>query len=307
MEQYEVKAITSTGTPVRIVNDKDTGAVVWFYQSRFYITRDMHLEPDDVVALVNEANNRRRLQLEKAHAVQAMTQRLDSKVKRVAIATDVKVTVWQRDGGRCVDCAAREKLELDHSIPLAMGGSNSVRNLQLLCEACNQRKGPTLGSRAVMCTIEHWPTERTKKNRLGIGCRDGGQCRLKGRVARRIQEDAAHARVPPRQDGALTQCPPQVHPPKAGRQPPCRGPRCLRRRRALPEGATPSTLLAQDAVLRGEIVRALPQGSQTCHHTNHAREGSTMGWKRDPDKLRRHVQEATTFWGRCNRQRARGS
>lgn len=54
------------------------------------------------------------------------------------------MAVWQRDGGRCVDCASQQDLEYDHVIPLAMGGSNTDRN-QLLCEVCNRRKGASLG------------------------------------------------------------------------------------------------------------------------------------------------------------------
>ncbi len=96
-------------------------------------------------ALLLEAENRRRLQIEKAHAVQAMTQNLDNNAKRQPIPQQVKVLVWQRDGGRCVECGSQQDLEYDHVIPLAMGGSNTDRNLQLLCERCNRRKGPTLG------------------------------------------------------------------------------------------------------------------------------------------------------------------
>jgi 5-methylcytosine-specific restriction endonuclease McrA len=35
-----------------------------------------------------------------------------------AIPEDVKVFVWQRDGGRCVECGSREDLEYDHMILL---------------------------------------------------------------------------------------------------------------------------------------------------------------------------------------------
>ncbi|MGH9199405.1 MAG: HNH endonuclease [Acidimicrobiia bacterium] len=31
--------------------------------------------------------------------------------------------------------------EFDHIIPLATGGSNTERNVQLLCESCNRQKG----------------------------------------------------------------------------------------------------------------------------------------------------------------------
>lgn len=117
----------------------------WLFNKRVYVTADLELLPDDVAALVNETENKRRLRLEKAHALQAMTRQLDTRAKRATIPQDVKVLVWQRDAGRCVTCDSKSSLEFDHIIPVAMGGSNTARNLQLLCEACNRRKGATLG------------------------------------------------------------------------------------------------------------------------------------------------------------------
>jgi len=74
-----------------------------------------------------------------------MQTRLDGRGKREPIPQPVKVAVWQRDGGRCVECGGQENLEFDHVIPLALGGSNTERNLQLLCAGCNRRKAATLG------------------------------------------------------------------------------------------------------------------------------------------------------------------
>lgn len=63
---------------------------------------------------------------------------------RKPIPKSVKMFVWQRDGGRCVQCGSQERLEFDHIIPWADGGSDTERNLQLLCEPCNRRKGRNL-------------------------------------------------------------------------------------------------------------------------------------------------------------------
>jgi len=57
------------------------------------------------------------------------------------IPSDVKMHVWQRDGGRCVKCGANTNLQYDHDIPFSKGGSNTVENIQLLCQACNLEKG----------------------------------------------------------------------------------------------------------------------------------------------------------------------
>lgn len=60
--------------------------------------------------------------------------------ERKPIQDDVKMTVWQRDNGKCIKCGSRENLEFDHIIPFSKGGSNTERNIQLLCESCNREK-----------------------------------------------------------------------------------------------------------------------------------------------------------------------
>lgn len=137
--------VSSEDEPALLGLWSDTMTNHWLVGRSVYATQDLDLTPADVVALVNEATNRRRLQLAKAHALQAMTAQLDPKSRRERIPQDVKVLVWQRDAGRCVQCDSKTDLEFDHIIPLAMGGSNTARNLQLLCANCNRRKGSTLG------------------------------------------------------------------------------------------------------------------------------------------------------------------
>jgi 5-methylcytosine-specific restriction endonuclease McrA len=57
----------------------------------------------------------------------------------------VRRAVWERDGGHCaftsVDghrCEERSRIELDHVVPVARGGSSTLENLRLLCRAHNQ-------------------------------------------------------------------------------------------------------------------------------------------------------------------------
>ena len=64
--------------------------------------------------------------------------------ERQPIPDNVKMFVWQRDQGRCVICGSQENLEFDHIIPLAKGGSNTARNIQLLCEKHNRSQGANL-------------------------------------------------------------------------------------------------------------------------------------------------------------------
>ena len=60
------------------------------------------------------------------------------------IPQEVKDLVWKRDRGECAKCTSNIRLEFDHIIPLSKGGSNTYRNIQLLCEQCSRNKSAIL-------------------------------------------------------------------------------------------------------------------------------------------------------------------
>ncbi len=65
---------------------------------------------------------------------------------RRAIPLKMRAAVLKRDGYRCVKCGANARkdestrLEVDHIVAVARGGSSGLDNLQTLCFACNQGK-----------------------------------------------------------------------------------------------------------------------------------------------------------------------
>lgn len=64
---------------------------------------------------------------------------------RAPIPRNVVDSVYVRDGGKCVYCGSREKLQVDHIIPFSKGGADTVENLQLLCQKCNIAKSNHIG------------------------------------------------------------------------------------------------------------------------------------------------------------------
>ena len=124
---------------------RSSSTLFWFYRNR--LVKVVGDEPKDELAL---RVKHKVLSHEKALAkikreVDAFEnfEKLDGN-KRVPIPEHIRMFVWQRDGGRCVTCGCRERLEYDHIIPLAVGGSNTERNIQLLCEPCNRKKGASV-------------------------------------------------------------------------------------------------------------------------------------------------------------------
>jgi hypothetical protein len=62
-----------------------------------------------------------------------------------SIPRAIKMTVWKRDGGKCVICGGTDKLHFDHIVPISRGGtSNTADNIQLLCARHNLSKGARL-------------------------------------------------------------------------------------------------------------------------------------------------------------------
>lgn len=66
------------------------------------------------------------------------------------ISDDLRKSILERDGHKCVNCDDTDYLEIDHAIPFSMGGLSEPDNLQVLCRRCNSKKrdrqwwGPTL-------------------------------------------------------------------------------------------------------------------------------------------------------------------
>jgi hypothetical protein len=57
------------------------------------------------------------------------------------IPTSVKLEVWARDGGKCVNCGATDELHFDHILPFSKGGTSlKAENVQLLCARHNLSK-----------------------------------------------------------------------------------------------------------------------------------------------------------------------
>jgi hypothetical protein len=126
-------------TPVPLLADGPR--TWWAFDDRIW-WEDEELEPEDVVALVRERERKRTRRLERAHAALAGDEAV---ARRAPIPREVRRAVWERDGGRCVACGADFELQFDHVIPHALGGADTVDNLQVLCAPCNQGKGASLG------------------------------------------------------------------------------------------------------------------------------------------------------------------
>jgi 5-methylcytosine-specific restriction endonuclease McrA len=47
-------------------------------------------------------------------------------------------------GGRCLSCGTAEDLSADHIVPLCLGGSNEIGNIQVLCCECNCLKADSV-------------------------------------------------------------------------------------------------------------------------------------------------------------------
>jgi 5-methylcytosine-specific restriction endonuclease McrA len=60
---------------------------------------------------------------------------------RKELSEDVRREVYSRDGYRCVICGSSDQLSIDHIVPVSLGGTHDLENLQTLCIPCNSRKG----------------------------------------------------------------------------------------------------------------------------------------------------------------------
>lgn len=54
------------------------------------------------------------------------------------------LALCEQYGNRCLRCGKKRPLSKDHVIPVLLGGSNDISNIQPLCRSCNSSKGASI-------------------------------------------------------------------------------------------------------------------------------------------------------------------
>jgi len=128
---------------------------MWLYKGYVYAPRELKsgnhekladtLSKEQISLLILEHYDNERKQFERLKNLYSVSRDEQAGYKRPSIPEQIRIEVWRRDEGKCVQCGSKEKLEYDHIIPISKGGSNTARNIQLLCETCNRSKGAKIG------------------------------------------------------------------------------------------------------------------------------------------------------------------
>jgi Zn finger protein HypA/HybF involved in hydrogenase expression len=117
----------------------------YLYNGYIYKFDRIDYSSEEILLQIMDLEDKERKQFEHLKHKFSIAQKEETKGKRPTIPEEVRITVWRRDEGKCVKCGSRENLEYDHIIPIAKGGSNTVRNVELLCEKCNREKKDKIG------------------------------------------------------------------------------------------------------------------------------------------------------------------
>lgn len=89
-------------------------------------------------------------------------------IKAVGITKDMRERTLARFNNTCAYCGATENLCIDHIIPASRGGSSEDDNLQILCGACNTKKGNKLaGEEKGIKKGKHSPYSILTRTNLG--------------------------------------------------------------------------------------------------------------------------------------------
>lgn len=127
--------------PVRAVNEYGN---FYFFKGDVYdignIERYQTYTQEQIKLLIFEQFDKERRKFEKLIHLYKSDNAQVGPYRRERIVESVRIAVWRRDGGKCAHCNSREKLEYDHIVPVSKGGSNTERNVELLCERCNRQK-----------------------------------------------------------------------------------------------------------------------------------------------------------------------
>ncbi len=132
----EIERQIASGGAAALTDDR--GRTLWATSDGYFWDND-DLDAEEVALLVWDRSRRQDARIERLRKVRA-TEEVVTGARRARIPDDVRLLVWQRDSGRCVQCGSEEDLQFDHLIPVARGGGNAAENIQILCGTCNRAK-----------------------------------------------------------------------------------------------------------------------------------------------------------------------
>jgi hypothetical protein len=118
----------------------------WFFKDYVYVAKGEHslsrglYSEADIKLFILELYDKQKDKFDKLKNNYIMSGKKVTSYERPRIPESVRIEVWRRDDGKCARCGSRENLEFDHIVPISKGGSNTGRNIELLCEKCNRSK-----------------------------------------------------------------------------------------------------------------------------------------------------------------------
>jgi hypothetical protein len=99
----------------------------------------------------------------KKHAVycsktcKSMDHTAKHRAKTRTLSTARRAEIYQRDQKKCYICDAQltiNEIELDHIIPVVLGGSSDPSNIACSCRPCNRSKGSKVGFKQIAKLLE---------------------------------------------------------------------------------------------------------------------------------------------------------
>ena len=118
-----------------LVTRKD-GLRWWWYRDRFWWD-DEGLAATDVENIVLQTDLDRKQQSDAVtQARVVLLGEAGAPLPEEHVSESVRLAVWRRDLGRCVDCGSFESVVFDHIVPISQGGSDTAVNVELRCRSC---------------------------------------------------------------------------------------------------------------------------------------------------------------------------
>jgi len=85
---------------------------------------------------------------------------------RQGFSPKLRKHILDRDSNRCQVCHATENLEVDHCLPVCLGGNNNPLNLRVLCSKCNVARNKDIKNYRTKRVRQHVKKMEVDKDRL---------------------------------------------------------------------------------------------------------------------------------------------